>query len=152
MVQYVPQRPSMLPSTPRAFLTTIMTFKSRQGIEEHSSKTDGPIELAESWGVDSATWDRNWSSLSGGEAQRVSLAMAVGIPGAEVLLLDEPTSALDEDTSILVEKYLMGLLHSHQTLKAIIWITHSQAQETRVGTRHLSLERGGRLSHADADV
>jgi ABC-type transport system involved in cytochrome bd biosynthesis fused ATPase/permease subunit len=28
------------------------------------------------------------SSLSGGEVQRVALALAVGIPGAEILLLD----------------------------------------------------------------
>ena len=46
------------------------------------------VELAESWGVDSSAWDRAWSSLSGGEAQRISLSLAVGIPGAEILLLD----------------------------------------------------------------
>jgi len=62
---------------------------------------------------------------------------------------EEPTSALDEDTSELVEKYLMGLLRSHKTLKSVIWITHSQMQERRVGTRHLSLEQGGRLAHED---
>lgn len=145
-VQYVPQRASLLSGTPRTFLQTVLSFKSRSGMEKYTSSVDGPIELAETWGVDSSVWDRAWSSLSGGEAQRVALALAVGLPTAEILLLDEPTSALDEETSELVEKHLLNLLRSQGTLKAIIWITHSKAQEQRVGTRHLSLETG-RLSH-----
>jgi len=48
----------------------------------------GPIRVAEQWGVDEELWDRPWGSLSGGESQRIALAVAVGIPGAEVLLLD----------------------------------------------------------------
>lgn len=72
-----------------------MRFKSRKGTEKHSSRMDGPVELAESWGVDSSAWDRNWSSLSGGEAQRVTLAMAVGMPGAEILLLDGMSLFID---------------------------------------------------------
>lgn len=147
LVQYVPQRPSMLPSTPRVFLDNVRSFKSRKGTEKYSSSVDGPIELAESWGIDASAWDRPWSSLSGGEAQRIVLALAVGIPGAEILLLDEPTSALDEETSEIIEKQLVAMLRSHATLKAIIWITHSQAQEHRVGTRHLLMETGGTLSH-----
>ncbi|KAG8808709.1 hypothetical protein FRC17_003820 [Serendipita sp. 399] len=148
-VQYVPQRASLLPSTPRRFLETILSFQTRKSNEKYSSSVDGPIELAENWGVDSTAWDRPWSSLSGGEAQRVNLALAVGLPGAEILLLDEPTSALDEETSERVEQDLLNLLRSRKTLQAIIWITHSHAQERRVGTRHLSLETGGRLSEHD---
>ncbi|KAG8839175.1 hypothetical protein FRB91_007158 [Serendipita sp. 411] len=146
-VQYVPQRASLLPYTPRHFLETVLSFKSRKSDEKHSSNVDGPVELAENWGVEASAWDRTWSSLSGGEAQRINLALAVGLPGPEILLLDEPTSALDEETSDRVEQSLLDLLHSQVTLKAIIWITHSHAQEQRVGTRHLSLETGGRLSH-----
>ncbi|KAG8816923.1 hypothetical protein FRC17_000136 [Serendipita sp. 399] len=163
-VQYVPQRASLLPSTPRRFLETILSFQTRKSNEKYSSSVDGPIELAENWGVDSTAWDRPWSSLSGGEAQRINLALAVGLPGAEILLLDadfafyerlikitfeEPTSALDEETSDRVEQDLLNLLRSRKTLQAIIWITHSHAQERRVGTRHLSLETGGRLSEHD---
>lgn len=46
------------------------------------------IELAESWGIDEELWDRNWSNLSGGEMQRIALAIAVGMRSAEILLLD----------------------------------------------------------------
>lgn len=33
-------------------------------------------------------WQREWSTLSGGEGQRIALAIAVGVGGAEVVLLD----------------------------------------------------------------
>ena len=46
------------------------------------------IELAESWGIDEELWDRTWSNLSGGEMQRIALAIAVGMRSAEILLLD----------------------------------------------------------------
>ena len=103
-MQYVPQRPSILPGTPQRFLETVLSFKSRKGTEKYSSTVDGPVELAERWGIDNTCWDRpcssvlyalerfiyryTGSSLSGGEVQRIALALAVGIPGAEILLLD----------------------------------------------------------------
>lgn len=62
----------------------------------------------------------------------------------------EPTSALDEETSEMIEKYLINTLHTQGTLKAIVWITHSPAQEHKVATRHLSLETGGTLHTCDA--
>ena len=33
-------------------------------------------------------WAREWSTLSGGEGQRVALAIAIGLGGAVVVLLD----------------------------------------------------------------
>ena len=103
---YVPQRASLLPGTPRDFLKAIHTF----GVHSQSSasskatsafsgifgaKSDGPdvkhhdaIGLAERWGIERDLWDRNWANLSGGEAQRVALSIAVGLDTAEVLLLD----------------------------------------------------------------
>lgn len=48
----------------------------------------GPIQVAEEWGIDEELWDRSWTSLSGGESQRIALSVAIGLPGAEVLLLD----------------------------------------------------------------
>lgn len=44
--------------------------------------------MAKNWGVPESAWDRPWSTLSGGETQRVALALAVGLSKAEVLLLD----------------------------------------------------------------
>lgn len=100
-ILYVPQRPSLLPGTPREFVNLISSYKSRKRApaepkanplaNNNSSKLGavfGPISISEQWGIDEDLWDRPWSSLSGGESQRIALAVAVGIPGAEILLLD----------------------------------------------------------------
>lgn len=103
---YVPQRASLLPGTPHDFLTAIYTFgvheeslKSSKASSALSSifgaKSGGPdvshhdaLDVAEAWGIDRELWDRTWANLSGGEAQRIALAIAVGLGTAEVLLLD----------------------------------------------------------------
>jgi ABC-type iron transport system FetAB ATPase subunit len=55
----------------------------------------------------------------------------------------EPTSALDPESSAAVENLLVSELRSAEaTLKAIVWITHSDEQGHRVGTRHLYLADG----------
>ncbi len=110
-VLYVPQRPSLLPGTPRDFLNTISTFGARitkngwfskvkpnndqSGPEGDSHGNgvavpdlNGPIEVSKEWGIEEELWDRNWSELSGGEAQRIALATGVGLKNAEILLLD----------------------------------------------------------------
>ncbi|KAJ2972360.1 hypothetical protein NUW54_g12286 [Trametes sanguinea] len=99
---------------------------------------------SESWGIQRELWDRSWANLSGGEAQRIVLAIAVSLDTAEVLLLDEPTSALDSETSLKVEKHLVAEVKSPDSkLKAIVWITHSPEQGERVGTRFIRITSGG---------
>ncbi|KAH9997265.1 P-loop containing nucleoside triphosphate hydrolase protein [Russula vinacea] len=146
-VQYIPQRPSLLPGTPRDLLETLSTFHSRfapeRSFEGHDYLGNSMI-LAEQWGISKELWDRAWSLLSVGEAQRLSLAIAYGFNRAEVLMLDEPTSGLDPALSTLVENTLMREIHNPDTaLKAIIWITHSDEQAERVGTRFLHLSPNG---------
>lgn len=134
LVAYVPQRTSLLPDTPRAFLTAVESFSARKSKEKHPASVSHPIELATAWNLPEEVWDRPWSTLSGGEAQRVALATAIGMGTAEVLLLDgeenhlfmmlelivgyflEPTSALDEETSLLVEKELKMLIRSQSSV------------------------------------
>ncbi|EGN95960.1 hypothetical protein SERLA73DRAFT_185413 [Serpula lacrymans var. lacrymans S7.3] len=142
---YVPQRPSLLPGTPRDFLTEISSFKARKP-KSHaaSSERNYPIDVSKAWGIDEELWDRNWSNLSGGESQRIALSIAVGLNTAEVLLLDEPTSALDPDSSARVERFIADELRSSEShLKAVLWITHSEEQGRRVGTRFLRISLNG---------
>jgi ABC-type iron transport system FetAB ATPase subunit len=90
-VQYIPQRPSLLPGTPRDLIETLSTFHSRIAPERFAGDLDHlhrAMAVAEEWGIARELWDRPWSLLSGGEAQRLSLAIPYGLNSAEVLLLD----------------------------------------------------------------
>jgi putative ABC transport system ATP-binding protein len=77
--------------------------------------------------------------LSGGEAQRVSLARTLANQ-PEVLLLDEPTSALDERAEREVEALLTRIL-SDQHLTALM-ITHDSAQAARIANRAILINAG----------
>lgn len=83
--------------------------------------------------------ERDGGSLSGGEAQRVSLARAVANEPA-VLLLDEPTSALDDRAKREIEALVLEVVRA-RGLTCVI-ITHDLAQAARVASRVLMLERG----------
>lgn len=85
---------------------------------------------------------RDIGSLSGGEAQRVSLARTL-INDPQVLLLDEPTSALDENTRADVEHLINQIMHS-QGLTNII-VTHDMAQAARLADR-VAVIKGGILT------
>ncbi|KAL1407074.1 hypothetical protein Q8F55_006487 [Vanrija albida] len=159
LVQYIPQRPSMLPGTPVDFLERCRSFAARQArdaaLEAEGRSWPDPYDLADGWGIERTCWTRGWGTLSGGEAQRVALAIAIGLGGAEVILLDEPTSALDEATTKLVENTLVGMLPQAPIgapkganiprratgPKALVWITHSPEQADRVGTRKVDITR-----------
>lgn len=81
-VLYIPQRTSMLPGTPAKFWRTVIGFGSRKGKE-----VGDPREVAEGWGIGRGMWEQSWGSLSGGEAQRIALAVGVALR-PDVLLLD----------------------------------------------------------------
>lgn len=82
---------------------------------------------------------RDVANLSGGEAQRVSLARALA-NSPIVLLLDEPTSALDDEAKAGVESLISEIIR--QTHLTCILVTHDSAQAARMGTRAMMLEKG----------
>jgi len=71
-------------------------------------------------------------SLSGGEAQRVSLARAFALE-PELLLLDEPFSALDAPTRLRLLEDLQALLAS--TACTTLFITHDLNEALLLGQR-----------------
>ena len=82
---------------------------------------------------------RDIANLSGGEAQRVSLARALA-NSPEILLMDEPTSALDENAKLSVESLIRDVIRdSHLTC---IIVTHDRAQALRMAESALILEGG----------
>ena len=82
---------------------------------------------------------RNTANLSGGEAQRVSVARTLA-NSPLALLLDEPTSALDETSKREVES-LIGKIVRDQGLTCVL-VTHDTAQAARLAERALVLESG----------
>jgi putative ABC transport system ATP-binding protein len=84
---------------------------------------------------------RDVSTLSGGEAQRVSLARSLA-NSPIVLLADEPTSSLDEEAKRGIESLLASIVQ-HQQLTCIM-VTHDMAQAARLASRIAVLE-GGRI-------
>ena len=85
---------------------------------------------------------RDVSNLSGGEAQRVSIARTLA-NSPEMLLLDEPTSALDEKAKLEVEIALRSAIAQHAL--TCVMVTHDVAQARRMAARCLVLE-GGRVT------
>lgn len=82
---------------------------------------------------------RNVANLSGGEAQRVSVARTLA-NSPLVLLLDEPTSALDEASKLEVESLIQRIVRD-QGLTCVL-VTHDTAQAARLAGRALVLEAG----------
>jgi putative ABC transport system ATP-binding protein len=82
---------------------------------------------------------RNVANLSGGEAQRVSVARTLA-NSPLVLLLDEPTSALDETSKLEVESSIQNVVHD-QGLTCVL-VTHDTAQAARMAERAVLLESG----------
>jgi len=85
--------------------------------------------------------DRNVDHLSGGEAQRVSLARTLA-NSPEVLLLDEPTSSLDDRSEREVEQLILEIIQSEKL--TCLMVTHDMAQAERLADQAI-LIRGGHL-------
>ncbi|MEA2210652.1 MAG: sulfonate transport system ATP-binding protein [Solirubrobacteraceae bacterium] len=83
------------------------------------------------------------NTLSGGEAQRVSLARALARePG--LLVLDEPFGALDALTRIAMHRLVLGLWERHHP--AVLLVTHDVDEALTLADRVLVLA-DGRIVH-----
>jgi putative ABC transport system ATP-binding protein len=83
--------------------------------------------------------NRDVSNLSGGEAQRVSLARTLA-NSPEVLLLDEPTSALDDAAERGIEELVLSIIRERRM--TCVMITHDMAQAARIADRTMVVEAG----------
>ncbi|UWG48556.1 ABC-type phosphate transport system, ATPase component [Halanaeroarchaeum sp. HSR-CO] len=75
--------------------------------------------------------DQHASSLSGGEAQRVSFARAMAYD-PDVLLLDEPTSDLDPRNTAIIEE---AMTEASDRGMGVVVATHDMHQAERVADR-----------------
>ena len=98
-------------------------------------------KLLERVGLDGYS-SRNINNLSGGEAQRVSLARTLANK-PEILLLDEPTSALDDASEQEVETLINQIIDDERL--TCLLVTHDMDQALRMARLALYMENGQKL-------
>ena len=142
-VRYVTQTKVDMPGTPHEFIQRITSFHVTKKTELPASVNPASAsalatevrDLVRAWGMESSCLETGWSTLSGGEAQRVLVAIAMA-SRPRVLLLDESTSALDVDSKLLVEQ---SVLHYCRTYgMSVLWITHDRDQMERLASQATS--------------
>jgi ABC-2 type transport system ATP-binding protein len=95
---------------------------------------EGLLRLLDLEGVARTPWKR----LSGGEQQRVSLALAlVGRP--DVVFLDEPTAGVDPEGRVAIRRVVAAL---RDRGAGVLLTTHELAEAERVADRLIILAKG----------
>lgn len=133
------RRVGMVMQTSYLFPGTVafnVAFGPRQsGVQLTNEQID---QILERVGLPGYT-ERDVSGLSGGEAQRVSIARTL-VNDPQILLLDEPTSALDERTERGIENLILSL-NQERRMTCII-VTHNLNQAMRMAPRMMVLQSG----------
>ena len=134
------QKPALFPGTVTENILYGPTLQEKTvsdaEIEQLLTLADLPADYAK----------RSVSQLSGGEAQRVSLARALANQ-PDTLLMDEPTSALDPAAQRHIEQSILRL---RDTLGlTVLWVTHNVA-EAKVVADRIYLLLNGRIADEGA--
>lgn len=138
-VAYLHQSPVLLPGTVEQNLRAPFGWKANA---DRTFDADRVLARVDPLGVGRAWLGRDAGELSGGERQIVALVRALEA-GPTVLLLDEPTAALDPSSTRRLETLVRGWLEAGDgDPRAVLWVTHDEAQARRVGRRRLRLAEG----------
>jgi len=113
---------------------TTLSRDAAQARSERALAEIGLSEHAQAWPL----------TLSGGQAQRVSLARAL-VAEPELLLLDEPFGALDALTRLSMRALLLDLWRTHGF--GVLLVTHDVDEAVELADRVLVLEEG-RVAHS----
>ena len=142
-VCYVPQSRLRLPGCPADLFAEASRFAAqvdRRGGSSSSSPSSSSLPLlldsvASSLLLDPQLMHRPWETLSGGQAARAALAVAMALD-PPFLLVDAPTAALDASAAAAVEKAVA------ECGSGVLWVTHDEGQPGRVGGRVYDLVPG----------
>ena len=105
-------------------------------------------ELLELTGMDPSVYrDRYPKELSGGQAQRVGVARALGAD-PDVLLMDEPFGAIDPITRDRLQNEFLRL--QAELKKTIVFVTHDIDEAVKMGDRIAILRDQSEIAQLDA--
>ena len=131
-VRYVTQTKVQIPGTPLQFINKIRSFRSWKASDESRADFDvmkHVLHHIRQWGVRPECLDKEWSVLSGGESQRVLMAIALA-SRPKILLFDESTSALDYESKLAVETSIKDFVEDHEG--GVMWVSHDEQQAERM--------------------
>ncbi len=136
MTAWIGQRPMLFAGTLRENIRFARPDASEQEIET-AARNARVLAFAETLpnGLDTVVGEGGYG-LSGGQAQRVSIARAF-LKNAPLLLLDEPTAHLDPTT----EGEVLDSLRHLAVGRTVLLASHASAAQT-FGTRRLDLRDG----------
>ncbi len=103
-------------------------------VNDHFPSIDNNLLTQLGFTSDCLQWEVE--RLSTGERQRLALARLLA-HNPKVLLLDEPTANLDQENIERVEALIGDYRQRLQA--AVLWVSHSRAQRTRVSDQGLSI-------------
>lgn len=124
-IAFVFQDPLLMDMTVQENIALGLKFRGQKNFQAQV------VKWSQAMGIDQLL-KRRASQLSGGEAQRVSLARAF-ILNPDLLLMDEPFSAVDPPTRIQLLKDLSKVLLKQK--RTTVFVTHNLKEAMQYGKR-----------------
>jgi peptide/nickel transport system ATP-binding protein len=133
-IAYVPQDPASALNPSIRIGKQLVELLELRGIGTAESRRQGARDGLAEVGLpnDDEFLKRYAHQLSGGQVQRVALAMAF-LPKPKVLVLDEPTTGLDVTTQKMVLDTMAGLCRTHGV--SALYVTHDLAVVANIADR-----------------
>ena len=133
-IAYVPQDPASALNPAIRIGKQIVELMQLRNIGTAESRMQGARDGLEEVGLpsDDEFLSRYAHQLSGGQVQRVALAMAF-LPKPKVLVLDEPTTGLDVTTQAMVLETMAELCRTHGV--SALYVTHDLAVVANIADR-----------------
>jgi peptide/nickel transport system ATP-binding protein len=133
-IAYVPQDPASALNPSIRIGKQIVELLAQRGIGTEQSRLEGARARLAEVGLpnDDEFLSRYAHQLSGGQVQRVALAMAF-LPKPKVLVLDEPTTGLDVTTQAMVLDTMAQLCRTNGV--SALYVTHDLAVVANIADR-----------------
>jgi len=147
-IAYVPQDPASALNPAIRIGKQIVELMQLRNIGTAQSRMQGARDGLEEVGLpsDDEFLSRYAHQLSGGQVQRVALAMAF-LPKPKVLVLDEPTTGLDVTTQAMVLETMAELCRTHGV--SALYVTHDLAVVANIADRVAVMYAGQIVESAD---